>query len=203
MPTYNIFPTPIYINQADDVEKLQEELAPKVKLIREGWNMVNPWDDTVKTSFKYGKPNVQFNDMPYFMEQLETHVREYIATCGPEKRTDLLDEWKIEIRDTWMNVSDKGDFQFVHMHSNNEISGCYYFDSEETTAIKFENPSPNLEFGLFPRLFGVNTLEEYKPKTGDFVLFPSYLKHGVKIHQEEKQRVSITFNIRLKSIIND
>ncbi len=42
----------------------------------------------------------------------------------------------------------------------------------------------------------------YKPTEGLFIIFPSWLWHGVEPNQSEESRISLSFNIGTLNLIN-
>ena len=81
----------------------------------------------------------------------------------------------------WINSNGYGDYNDMHFHEPKRvdaISGVYYVDVPDKNmgAIYFEDET------------------EYEPKENKLLLFPSYLKHGVRKNKSKFERVSIAFN---------
>jgi uncharacterized protein (TIGR02466 family) len=103
---------------------------------------------------------------------------------------------KLQITQSWTNVTKPGGSHHSHYHPNSIVSGCIYFQAEhELDEIYFlddiihewhiELKNPN-EF---------NSLETHVPvKTGTIVLFPSNTRHGVPELQGNSARISVAFN---------
>jgi uncharacterized protein (TIGR02466 family) len=105
----------------------------------------------------------------------------------------------------WANVNGTGAFNSPHTHEQAHFSGSYYVsvpssEDEASGALEFLNPSsgdwlklPDGSYMIRPTIF-------VKPKPGSMFIFPSYLRHWVYPNQEEADRVSIAFNLRLSDI---
>ena len=87
----------------------------------------------------------------------------------------------------WVNSNGYGDYNDMHIHEPKRvdgISGVYYVDVPDKNmgAIYFEDGT------------------QYEPKNNRLLLFPSYLKHGVRKNESKFERVSLAFNyIRITS----
>ncbi len=109
----------------------------------------------------------------------------------------------------WANVSDSGASNHLHMHPGNLWSGACYIDmggAEDNPdlggAFYFEDPR-------FPLINMHNTrfrfagadgapmqlMPEVRPKAGEMLMFPAWLRHGVKPYHGDGLRISVAFNI--------
>lgn len=111
---------------------------------------------------------------------------------------------KLELN-AWANVNRPGDYNISHTHPACVWSGVYYVDAgtPATTGrpkagyLEFYDPRPGSEMMAIPgNMFGKARYE--KPKTGDIVMFPSWLRHQVHPYGGEGDRLSIAFNIRIR-----
>ena len=108
----------------------------------------------------------------------------------------------IEIPNLWINKNNKGDFNDTHVHPNCHFSGVYYVNtSTKGGTLKFLNDDLKV-FASLSRFIENDSdfIETYiiKPEENLLILFPSYLKHMVLPHYDEKARISVSFNINLK-----
>ena len=98
----------------------------------------------------------------------------------------------------WCSAYNEGDYHDSHIHPRSLISGTYYPQvSIDTSAITFEAPytsrlmhdTLNMRFIVF----------DYKPQSGECLLWPSWLDHRVARQGAcEKPRIAISFNIDYK-----
>lgn len=106
----------------------------------------------------------------------------------------------------WANVTRRGGFHRLHTHSTSMISGVFYVDTGRPDAddtdfngtITFLDPRIAVEMIQIPgNPFG--TKLKVDPKPGLMLLFPSWLQHFVDPFRGEGARISIAFNIALRS----
>ena len=109
---------------------------------------------------------------------------------SPEKYVQL------RITQSWVNVTQKGDYHHLHWHKNSLISGCLYVDSDGPGhEITFHRLDPSL-IAIHASDFNVFNSQtcSYESKIGRLVLFPSSLSHSVPLSKNEHRRVSLAFN---------
>ncbi|MEL6781441.1 MAG: TIGR02466 family protein [Pseudomonadota bacterium] len=110
----------------------------------------------------------------------------------------------------WANVSGSGAWNHMHIHPGNLWSAVLYLDmgDEGGTAgevggeFYFEDPRfpaaamHNTRF-RYPGADGQPAAwqPELKPKRGDFIMFPAWLRHGVRPYTGKKERISIALNV--------
>ena len=93
--------------------------------------------------------------------------------------------WKIV--NIWGASYEKGDWTKYHAHRPCTFSFCYYPKAD----IRDSSPL------VFPDMQGEKKGYWYsvKPRTGQLVIFPAYLTHGVPFQKENRGRVVIAGNI--------
>lgn len=114
--------------------------------------------------------------------------------------------WLIQM---WANVSPPGASNFSHVHPGNLWSGACYIDmggAEERPelggAFYFEDPRfplvnmHNTRF-RFANADGspMQVMPEVRPGAGEILMFPAWLRHGVKPYMGNDLRISVAFNI--------
>lgn len=194
MPIEHFFSTPVYHDILNNnlFRAVQDEIQIALQSIDKD-ALVNPWDDTVKTTFKFNENRNFIENTPVFKETIISETKKYIAehfynTRKSNKFTG------IRITDSWVNFTDKGGFQNYHVHPLSDISGVYYYQSSmEEGNIKFKAPSSALNY--HPLTNGSRA--EHKPLVGKLLLFPSFVEHAVGINNTDNTRISISFNIKL------
>jgi uncharacterized protein (TIGR02466 family) len=108
----------------------------------------------------------------------------------------------------WANVSGKGAYSSMHNHNPALFSGVYYVDPGEPAAP--QSKSGLIEF-MDPRVLAGPVPSQafhppvlLQPKAGMMLIFPGWLMHFVHPYQGSGQRISIAFNLRVKSYdLND
>lgn len=106
------------------------------------------------------------------------------------------DETEPYITLSWTNYTNTGQHHHRHSHSNSIVSGVLYINAHrEADKIEFYNLAYKTidfdatEFNVF------NATSWWLPVgTGDIIIFPSNLIHGVPISQRDYTRISLSFN---------
>lgn len=105
------------------------------------------------------------------------------------------------ITGVWVNRLQTGGQQAMHVHANSFISGVVYLtDSHPSANLMFQRPSANGSF-VFSNFNPDSSVTPYNADrwqmpaigTGDLVLFPSHLMHGVP-ENRGGERISLSFN---------
>lgn len=104
--------------------------------------------------------------------------------------------------DGWVNVNRQGAFNAPHDHGGAHLSGVYYVavpesDDRHSGALEFLNPAGAASAQLPNGRPMMMTRVLKRPRAGWMVIFPSYLRHWVYPNQEDADRVSIAFNLKL------
>ena len=115
-------------------------------------------------------------------------------------------DWYVRM---WANVTPPGGLNHVHAHPGNLWAGVLYIDlggAEEDDSL---GGSLYLEDPRFPmaamketslRMLGSNGQpQQYEVdlrlQRGSLVVFPAWLRHGVRVYKGQRERISIAFNI--------
>jgi uncharacterized protein (TIGR02466 family) len=115
-------------------------------------------------------------------------------------------ENKLKLKNFWINVNFKKDFNIPHTHNGSIISGVFYVKSPENCGnLVFKNPNDDVMrcYFRYLNLIGGNDysfteftseLWEIVPEKNNLILFPSWLEHYVEPNQSDEERISIAFN---------
>jgi hypothetical protein len=103
---------------------------------------------------------------------------------------------KLKITQSWLNYTEKEGHHHLHYHPNSIISGVIYIQASEfKDQIEFQNTDINPWHVHTETSNPFNSNLYHVPvKTGDVVLFPSTIYHGVPEVQSDKTRISLAFN---------
>ena len=83
----------------------------------------------------------------------------------------------------WFNLSETGDSTGVHNHARESVvSGVYYLEVPIDSGDLFFRSDGEEDFSLVP-------------EAGTVVLFPSELRHGVRMNSASGKRISLAFNL--------
>lgn len=113
-----------------------------------------------------------------------------------------IDSVKIKLTQSWVNYSSKGQFHHNHCHPNSIISGVFYINAnkffDKITFFKnsyiFESNHGQIKYDIKDfNTFNSNSWW-FPVNTGDLIIFPSNLIHGVDPIDHDDTRISISFN---------
>jgi uncharacterized protein (TIGR02466 family) len=96
----------------------------------------------------------------------------------------------------WINLHDRGGFNFPHVHEGSLLSGSFYLKVPPGSGrFVLRDPRPGVVHGYIkggvPNGYSDIHLT---PETGLLVLFPCWLEHFVEPHNGDDVRIAIAFN---------
>jgi uncharacterized protein (TIGR02466 family) len=97
---------------------------------------------------------------------------------------------------SWVNLHDRGGFNFLHMHEASFLSGSFYLKVPAGSgALCFRDPRPGVIQGVVKGSVPNGHADVHlKPSTGLLVLFPCWMEHYVEPHDSDEPRICIAFN---------
>ena len=187
----NLFPVPVLKGHIDPPEGLIEVLAEKYKQCNKA-----AW---AKES------NLSTGELGMFLHEESTLIEKLIESMMPS----VKDYWDnhlgyapADIRPTasWSNIHQEGDNTGEHSHCNGQL-GChiasvYYLEKGEGGDIQLCDPLDYIR-RLTPLQddHGDAIITETVPtRTGDFLLFPGWIRHRTEFATGQRQAISINFN---------
>ena len=177
MPVYNIFPEPVYfskLKRALTKEELKTINFYKEKTHKNEGNVVS--NDT------YVLENKSFKNLK---KDLNKIIRDYFneIVCTSDSIIPYVTQ-------SWLNYTSINQYHHKHNHSNSYLSGIFY---------KPHSAGIVLEVGTYNTF---NSKSWWFPvETGDVVLFPSSVSHGVDKKKGTNTRISLAFNVFFKGTI--
>jgi len=109
------------------------------------------------------------------------------------------------ITQSWLTYTETDQFHHRHSHANSYVSGVFYISADkEVDKIKFYKPDhQEIELAVSKyNLFNATTWQ-YPVQTGDVLLFPAYLTHGVEKKKGTNIRITLSFNVFFKGKIGN
>jgi uncharacterized protein (TIGR02466 family) len=97
---------------------------------------------------------------------------------------------------SWINLHDRGGFNFLHMHEGSLLSGSFYLQVPGGSGdFVFRDPRPGIIHG-FSKGGKPNSHSDVHltPSAGLLVLFPAWMEHYVEPHEGDQPRITIAFN---------
>ena len=106
----------------------------------------------------------------------------------------------------WINVNKPGDYNIKHTHPTSDLSGVLWVKAPENCGnIVFDSPfafqthnEVESYTDEFRNLNNYNHCHYFNPIEGRILVFPSHLQHHVLHNKSEEDRISVSFNIKLK-----
>lgn len=97
---------------------------------------------------------------------------------------------------SWVNLHDRGGFNFLHLHEGSLLSGSFYLKVPEGSGdLVFRDPRPGIIHGAMKGSFpNAHADINLRPSTGLLVLFPCWMEHFVEPHEGDEARICIAFN---------
>jgi uncharacterized protein (TIGR02466 family) len=106
------------------------------------------------------------------------------------------------ITEAWININQKGHFNYSHDHPGSLFSGVYYVKGgADKGELELKTPITPHTYTISGEMVGsFNAFTGHAmvipPVTGDLLIFPSWLLHRVNMSQSDEERISIAFNSR-------
>ena len=110
---------------------------------------------------------------------------------------------RLSIQNMWVNINGYKDYNIEHTHPGATISGVYYSQTEQDSGdIIFIHPAKdslihdwdNRDWQEYNQYNSLTWW--FTPSVNKLFLFPSWLKHYVKPNLNNKERISISFNVK-------
>lgn len=108
------------------------------------------------------------------------------------------------ISSLWFNINHSGTFNEMHNHGTSGYSGVFYVQKNENQGdIMFEDIRRESKLWMVPNAFFKNDnwirekifgTKEIDARTGDVLMFPSWVDHLVDINRTPELRISVSFN---------
>jgi len=208
---HQIFPISYYKCNIKDNDKIKSTVVPKIlediqkikNNIPKGWST-----NKLITSFsdENNNKNIFFHEDGIFYSILEKPYFECF-----DKFFDH--PYEIKIPDMWYNCYYDGEYQESHDHLgsifNSSNFSCIHFlsfDKIKHYPPVFEDPLLQIRNSTSIEFFSHDYEDHYKPviEEGDFMMFPSYLRHEVLPSSKtlDYPRITISFNIQILKYAN-
>ena len=200
----DLFATPILKASPPDAEALNQELLKTIRKHREQHggidrSNIGGWHSDTDMA-RWGGPAAR-RLADFAVAEVSAHMTD-VARQGKRQFN-----WSIEM---WANVNSPGDANQMHCHPAAYWSGVYYPDPGGAELegnggeLLLEDPRYPLAYMTVPDLLLRDAHGEpmysqvaIRPVAGRIVLFPSWLRHSVRPHQGDRDRVSIALNLML------
>jgi len=97
---------------------------------------------------------------------------------------------------SWINLHDRGGFNFSHMHDGSLLSGSFYLNVPPGSGqFVFRDPRPGvIHSSVKGGVPNGHADVHLTPSAGLLVLFPWWMEHYVEPHDSDEPRITIAFN---------
>ncbi len=97
---------------------------------------------------------------------------------------------------SWINLHDRGGFNFLHLHERALLSGSFYLKVPAGSgALAFRDPRPGVIHGKLKGSVPNGHADiQLAPSPGLLVLFPCWMEHYVEPHESDEPRICVAFN---------
>ncbi len=143
----------------------------------------------------------------WLRECINHAVIQYIKEAG----IDYALDWQLQ---GWGNINRFGDYHNLHNHPHAWLSGTYYVRvpkapadlpgraDRDPGAISFFDPRPQANMNAIRKDGQIDPEFRIQPVAGEILLWPAFLHHFVHPNLSHDERVSISFNVVLRSSSN-
>jgi uncharacterized protein (TIGR02466 family) len=123
--------------------------------------------------------------------QLQQNLDTYFKTIY-----DTENDVRLEITQSWLTLTRRGQSHHTHSHPNSVVSGVLYINIADDDGINFFRNDDLLWYELIPRQQNYYNAHSMfvKANARDIILFPSHIKHGVREVSTDIERISLAFN---------
>lgn len=195
MTLSKIFATPVFVVNLGEpyISEIQNFYSDFTAYEKVGSSSNHSWDCDVETSFFTNGGALSRPQMGFFLDKIEKHVLEYIDPYITESWSPS--DFAVQI---WLNRYRKGQYQESHNHVGNDISFNYVLKLEgmDNKFVVVDYSKPCAEATAYKS--GIDFFQakqEFELKTGDLILFPSWLNHYVTPSDKEGERITVSGNL--------
>jgi uncharacterized protein (TIGR02466 family) len=194
---FDLFPTPLYVTtyEGDTTEIVKYFDSCEMDEPKGGYGIISK--DSYIVDNPICKPLADF--VMHHFKEFATNVMRW-------------DYEELMFAQSWLTYKKPGQFHKAHTHPNTLIAGVFYYEHyEDDAAICFSKEAKSYHRSyLEPSL-----LEDYqqypysqeeiyfKPQQNNFIIFPSYVTHGVPPNMTNRVRKALGINALTKGKLGD
>lgn len=135
-------------------------------------------------------------DMAVLEQPVFAPLRDAVrAGCASALREMGMPAGRFDLQ-SWINLHDRGGFNFLHVHEGCLLSGSFYLQVPPGSGpFVFRDPRPGVVHGQVKGAVpnGYSDIR-LAPEAGLLVLFPCWMEHFVEPHENDEPRIAIAFN---------
>jgi uncharacterized protein (TIGR02466 family) len=190
MAIYELFATPVYASDVDNLSEINDELEECLKSV--DFSYIEGWGNTHQISDSTFDKNILYDfDLAVINKEIHKHIRKYF------NQIDYPFDVNYHIRQSWLVKYSQGDYAHIHNHGLADISGVYYHKiSKGHERLFFECPTPTLTTSTLCNHLSHSCA--FDVCDGKIILFPAFLYHGVHRNSIPKDRIALSFNVYMQ-----
>jgi uncharacterized protein (TIGR02466 family) len=148
---------------------------PAGRTVRQGWNSA---------------------DMMVLARPEFAALNQMITAACTSALSEMGQEGVVFSLQSWINMHDRGGFNFLHMHEGSLLSGSFYLSVPPGSGqFVFRDPRPGVILGNVKGGIPNGHADIHlTPSDGLLVLFPCWMEHYVEPHESDQPRITIAFN---------
>ena len=193
----SIFPCPVYVVKRDSNLDSTEEEKEIGNIVKEGMYKNAGNSTSNNTDIFNGKLK---NIKQFCEQQLKIYVERVIA---PKNELDFY------ITQSWLNITQPGEYHLDHSHQNSITSGVFYIQTDVGQTISYCDPNRKIKNLIIinpqeiTNFWSAGTMSS-DVKKNMLLLFPSWLEHSVEPNEKQtKDVISISFNTFVRGNLGD
>jgi uncharacterized protein (TIGR02466 family) len=194
---FNLFPIPLYVTtyEGDTTELIKYFDSCEMNPATGPYGMIS------KNSYIIDNPICkEFSDfVMYHFREFATNIMRY-------------DYEELQFAQSWLTYKEPGQFHKAHTHPNTLLAGVFYYDfqpndaaicfSKETKSFNRSYLEPSLLSDYQEHPYSQEEIY-FQPKQNNFIIFPSYLTHGVPPNKTDRVRKALGVNALTKGKLGD
>jgi len=199
---FDLFPTALYAtNYKEDTTAIVDYLNNQ------------PMRDRKKTQGADGFGELSENT--YLLDDpICKPLADWMLQCFNDYATNIMrwDYQEMALTQSWLTVKLPGQSHMRHTHPNTLLGGVFYFDvqPEQPSICFFKEVGQTNRVRIEPKQLDDFNSHKYAmeeqyfiPKQNDFIIFPSYLSHGVPPNKTDRPRRALGVNAITKGVLGD
>ena len=133
------------------------------------------------------------------LQPIYDHCMEGVTTAVCHKNKIQAEDITVEMLDSWAHVTNDGGYHDAHNHPNCSWCGIYCVQAGDTSSKnlnginRFYSPLNSMTIDGGSHYLATNS-NDWEPKDGFLIVFPSYLMHSALPYSGKVDRVVISFN---------
>ena len=177
------------------IEDMNNEQMRKEIMAREKRGLVFKFDPIQGGGWQSNKDLL---DTGTAFSNLKKHLILYVNEILSETYVDTA---TIRMINSWANISRKGECTMPHIHEEASWSCVYYITPTEEANLYLKDPRPLEQMDRSHHYLKdpyTNVIRKRPFQTGEVILFPSWIEHGVGPNVSDSVRISIAANFLIE-----